>query len=67
MARQCAIIPKVLNKRGEKVDSRLFKDLLSYLSMIEQGLLEFIKLLKANNLFRTGTQDLFWTVMMSQL
>lgn len=32
MARQCAIIPKVLNKKGEKVDSRLFKDLLSYLS-----------------------------------
>lgn len=32
MARQCAIIPKVLNNRGEKVDSRLFKDLLSYLS-----------------------------------
>lgn len=32
MARQCAIIPKVLNKRGEKVDSKLFKDLLSYLS-----------------------------------
>ena len=32
MARQCAIIPKVLNRRGEKVDSRLFKDLLSYLS-----------------------------------
>lgn len=29
---KCAIIPKVLNKRGEKVDSRLFKDLLSYLS-----------------------------------
>lgn len=32
MAKQCAIIPKVLNKRGEKVDSKLFKDLLSYLS-----------------------------------
>lgn len=32
MANQCAIIPKVLNKRGEKVDSRLFKDLLSFLS-----------------------------------
>lgn len=32
MAKQCAIIPKVLNWRGEKVDSRLFKDLLSYLS-----------------------------------
>ena len=32
MAKQCAIIPKVLNRRGEKVDSRLFKDLLSYLS-----------------------------------
>lgn len=31
MARQCAIIPKVLNKKGEKVDSKLFKDLLSYL------------------------------------
>ena len=29
---KCAIIPKVLNRRGEKVDSRLFKDLLSYLS-----------------------------------
>lgn len=32
MAKKCAIIPKVLNRRGEKVDSRLFKDLLSYLS-----------------------------------
>ena len=32
MARSCAIIPKVLNKKGEKVDSKLFKDLLSYLS-----------------------------------
>ena len=32
MAKQCVIIPKVLNRRGEKVDSRLFKDLLSYLS-----------------------------------
>lgn len=32
MARQCAVIPKVLNRRGEKKDSRLFKDLLSYLS-----------------------------------
>ena len=32
MARNCAIIPKVLNRRGEMVDSRLFKDLLSYLS-----------------------------------
>lgn len=30
--RQCAVIPIVLNKRGEKVESRLFKDLLSYLS-----------------------------------
>lgn len=26
----CAIIPKVLNNRGEKVDSKLFKDLLSF-------------------------------------
>lgn len=27
----CAIIPKVLNKEGKKVDSKLFSDLLSYL------------------------------------
>lgn len=32
MGKACAIIPKVLNKRGEKVDSRLFRDLLSHLS-----------------------------------
>ena len=30
MAKSCAIIPKVLNKKtGEKEDSKLFKDLLS--------------------------------------
>ena len=32
MARKCTIIPQVLNKSGEKVDSKLFQDLLSYLS-----------------------------------
>lgn len=32
MARKCAIIPQVLNNKGEKVDSKLFKDLLSYLA-----------------------------------
>lgn len=32
MARQCAIIPQVLNPNGEKVDSKLFTDLLSFLS-----------------------------------
>lgn len=31
MAKSCAIIPAVLNKDGKKVDSKLFKDLLSYL------------------------------------
>lgn len=31
MARQCAVIPKVLDRAGNKVDSKLFKDLLSYL------------------------------------
>lgn len=30
MAKSCAIIPKVMNKDGVKVDSRLFKDLLSF-------------------------------------
>lgn len=32
MARQCAIIPQVLNPNGEKVGSKLFTDLLSFLS-----------------------------------
>lgn len=31
MAASCAIIPRVLNRRNEKVESRLFKDLLSFL------------------------------------
>lgn len=30
MAKACAIIPQVRNKKGETVDSKLFKDLLSY-------------------------------------
>lgn len=30
MKKDCAIIPKVFNKKGIKVDSRLFKDLLSF-------------------------------------
>ena len=32
MARSCAIIPKVKNKNGQIVDSKLFKDLLSFTS-----------------------------------
>ena len=32
MARSCAIIPTVENKNGQKVDSKLFKDLLSFAS-----------------------------------
>lgn len=32
MSESCAIIPKVKNKKGNKVDSRLFKDLLSFTS-----------------------------------
>lgn len=32
MARSCALVPKVLNKNGQKVDSKLYKDLLSFLS-----------------------------------
>lgn len=31
MGKSCAIIPKVRNSKGEKVDSKLFKDLLSFL------------------------------------
>lgn len=30
MTDNCAIIPKVINKNGQKVDSKLFADLLSY-------------------------------------
>lgn len=38
MARSCAIIPRVLNnKTGEVVDSKLFKDLLSYTSNREEA------------------------------
>ena len=32
MAKNCAIIPKVKNKKGQVVDSKLFKDLLSFTS-----------------------------------
>ena len=32
MARNCAIIPKVKNRNGQVVDSKLFKDLLSFTS-----------------------------------
>ena len=32
MARDCAIIPTVKNKNGQKVGSKLFKDLLSFTS-----------------------------------
>ena len=32
MAKNCAIIPKVKNKKGQLVDSKLFKDLLSFTS-----------------------------------
>lgn len=32
MANSCAIIPRVKNNKGEVVESRLFKDLLSYTS-----------------------------------
>lgn len=31
MGRACAVIPQVFNKRGEVVDSKLFKDLLSFI------------------------------------
>lgn len=31
MGKSCAIIPRVRNSKGEKVDSKLFKDLLSFL------------------------------------
>lgn len=37
MEKQCAIIPAVLNKKGQKVDSKLFKDLLSYLPSREEA------------------------------
>lgn len=32
MGKSCAIIPTVRNSKGEKVDSKLFKDLLSFLT-----------------------------------
>ena len=47
MARNCAIIPKVLNRRGEMVDSRLFKDLLSYLSNNRAEAVKIYKITKS--------------------
>ena len=34
--KSCAIIPQVINKDGQSVDSRLFKDLLSYTNNREE-------------------------------
>ena len=53
MARQCAIIPKVLNRRGEKVDSRLFNDLLSYLSNNRAEAVRIYKITKSQQFIQS--------------
>lgn len=43
MARACAIIPKVTNKDGQEVESRLFNDLLSYTGNRESAIRFYLK------------------------
>ena len=52
MARSCAIIPKVKNKKGEKVDSKLFKDLLSFTSNNRSEAVKLYLITKSNQFIR---------------
>lgn len=58
MAKQCAIIPKVLNSRGEKVDSRLFKDLLSYLSNVRAQAVRIYQITKSQQFIQNWNPKL---------
>ena len=52
MARSCAIIPKVRNKNGQIVDSKLFKDLLSFTSNNRSEATRLYLITKADSFIR---------------
>lgn len=52
MARSCAIIPKVKNKNGQVVDSKLFKDLLSFTSNNRSEAIRLYLITKADSFIR---------------
>lgn len=54
----CAIIPQVLNKEGKKVDSRLFKDLLSFLFNNREKTVETYQKVKNKNFAKDSTIQL---------
>lgn len=47
MARSCAVIPKVLNQQGEKVDSKLFMDLSSFFPTNREEAVRVYKITKS--------------------
>ena len=52
MARSCAIIPKVRNRNGQVVDSKLFKDLLSFTSNNRSEATRLYLITKADSFIR---------------
>lgn len=52
MARSCAIIPKVKNRNGQVVDSKLFKDLLSFTSNNRSEATRLYLITKADSFIR---------------
>ena len=52
MARSCAIIPKVRNKNGQIVDSKLFKDLLSFTSNNREETIRIYQITKSETFIR---------------
>lgn len=52
MGRSCAIIPKAFNNRGEKVDSKLFKDLLSFTSNNRELTIKLYQIIKSADFIR---------------
>ena len=52
MARSCAIIPKVRNKNGQIVDSKLFKDLLSFTSNNREETVRIYQITKSETFIR---------------
>lgn len=52
MAKSCAIIPQVRNRRGEIVDSKLFKDLLSFTSNNRSEAVKLYQITKSQEFIR---------------
>ena len=52
MARSCAIIPKVKNRNGQVVDSKLFKDLLSFTSNNRSEAIRLYLITKSNQFIK---------------